>query len=64
MSEREIEDMMSIKRVANGWIIQPGGRPTNGEFTHVAATPAELAKHVTRWAEAQITPPPEERCPG
>jgi hypothetical protein len=47
----KIGDSLTIKRVANGWVISPG--PGTVEFTHVAKTPAELATHVTHWAKAQ-----------
>jgi hypothetical protein len=47
-------DRLTIVRVANGWVIQPGAAGTN-DFTHIAATPNELAEHVRKWAEAQIT---------
>lgn len=47
-------DSLTIRRVANGWIIAPG--PGANEFTHVALTPADLAKHVAAWADAQIAP--------
>lgn len=45
-------DTMTIRRIANGWLLQPGGQLN--EFTHIAATPAALAAHVAAWAEAQI----------
>lgn len=45
-------DKLTIRRVANGWIIQPGSGAD--EFTHVAATPEDLAKHVSLWAGAQL----------
>lgn len=52
----EIEDTLTIRRVANGWVITKG-RGAN-EFTHIAATPDDLAKHVSAWASAQIAPGP------
>jgi len=45
-------DKLTIRRVANGWIIQPG--PGGDEYTHIAATPDDLAKHVNLWAKAQL----------
>lgn len=45
-------DKMTIRRVANGWIIQPGSG--TDEITHIAATPDDLAKHVAHWAKAQL----------
>lgn len=51
--EKEVVDTLTMRRVANGWVISPGmGFCT--EFTHVATTPADLAKHVEAWASAQI----------
>lgn len=50
----EVADKLTLRRVANGWIIEPG--PGAAEFTHVATTPAELAAHVSAWATAQIAP--------
>jgi hypothetical protein len=47
-------DTLTIRRVANGWIMAPG--PGANAFTHVALTPADLAKHVAAWAAAQIAP--------
>lgn len=47
-------DSLTIRRVANGWIIAPG--PGANEFTHVAQTPAALAEHVAKWASAQVAP--------
>jgi hypothetical protein len=49
-------DVITLIRVANGWIIQPGSGAIGGDFTHVATTPAELAKHVEKWASALIAP--------
>lgn len=45
-------DKLTIRRVANGWIIQPGAGAD--EFTHVAATPEDLGEHVVSWAKAQL----------
>ena len=45
-------DSITIRRVANGWVIQPGGNSLN-DFTHVALTPADVAEHVRKWAIAQ-----------
>ena len=45
-------DVLTIRRVANGWIILPGTTEP-GEFTHIAASPEQLASHVERWAKAQ-----------
>jgi hypothetical protein len=45
-------DSVTIRRVANGWVIQPAGRGPD-EFTHVATTPEDLAEHVAKWARAQ-----------
>lgn len=50
----EIIDRLTLRRVANGWIIAPG--PGADEFTHIAATPDDLAEHVKKWAAAQIQP--------
>jgi hypothetical protein len=44
-------DRLTIRRVANGWIIELGRG--NDEFVHVAATPDDLANHVRKWAKAQ-----------
>ena len=49
--EPVLGDVITIRRVANGWVIQPGREGTN-EFTHVAQTSHEVADHVLRWAEA------------
>jgi len=48
-----IIDTLTIRRVANGWVILPGGANLN-EFTHVATSPEEVAYHVRNWAEAQL----------
>lgn len=47
-------DRLTIRRVANGWIIAPG--PGADEFTHVATSPSELADHVLKWAQRQLVP--------
>ena len=52
---RPFPDKLLIRRVANGWIIQPGLVGTSDEFAHIAVTPKDLAKHVQAWAEAQET---------
>lgn len=44
-------DKMTIRPVANGWIIQPGSGAD--EYTHIATSPDDLAKHVLLWAKAQ-----------
>lgn len=49
-----MDDMLEIRRVANGWIMSPAGR--ENEFTHVASLPKDLADHVLKWAQAQIEP--------
>ena len=50
-------DRLTIRRVANGWVIQPG--IGTDEITHIAATPDDLAKHISLWAKAQLlTAPP------
>ncbi len=47
-------DTLTIRRVANGWVIAPGPIPgTTNAFVHVYTTPADLAKHVEAWATAQ-----------
>jgi hypothetical protein len=48
-------DILTIKRVANGWVIQPGVSQSN-EFTHVAKSADDLAEHVRVWAQAQVPP--------
>jgi hypothetical protein len=45
--------MLTIKRVANGWIVAPG--PGSQEFTHVYSDPEALAVHVAEWAAAQVS---------
>lgn len=47
-----MNDILTIRQVANGWIIQPGANGPN-EFTHVAVKPEEVAEHVRRWTQAQ-----------
>lgn len=53
LKEASVADQLTLRRVANGWVILPGGGTIN-EFTHVAATPDELAEHVRKWAQAQM----------
>ena len=48
----EPTDVITLRRVANGWVILPGGAWPN-DFTHVATTPEEAAEHVRAWAQAQ-----------
>jgi hypothetical protein len=43
-------DLLTIRRVANGWTIAPG--PGAQEFVHVATTPKQVAEHVEKWAAA------------
>lgn len=47
-------DTLTLRRVANGWVIQPGTVGLS-EFTHIAATPEDIAEHVIAWAQAQIS---------
>lgn len=51
----QISDMITIRRVVNGWVILPGPHACLTDFTHVAVTPDDVAKHVTLWAKAQQT---------
>lgn len=53
----ELVDVLTLRRVANGWVILPGTASV-GEFTHVATTPTDLAKHVEDWATAQTADVP------
>lgn len=53
-------DILSIKRVANGWVLLPGCHGPD-EFTHVAATPDDVAEYVRSWTLAQLTPPLSRR---
>lgn len=52
-----LSDTISIRRVANGWIIQPGG-PGPSPFAHVAMSAEEVAEHVRKWAMAAVDAPP------
>lgn len=45
-------DKILIRRVSNGWIVQPGAG--SDEVTHVYAKPNDLAQHVQTWAERQL----------
>jgi hypothetical protein len=56
-----IKDVITIRRVANGWIVQPGG--VCNDFTHVYADPIALANHIEHWATAQIDPSIIKRTP-
>lgn len=47
-----ILDTLSIRRVANGWIVMPGGNMS--DLVYVATTPQALAKHIETWAEQQV----------
>jgi hypothetical protein len=47
-----MRDLISVRRVANGWIIYPGGPNADPEFTHIAASPQEVGAHVEKWAKA------------
>jgi hypothetical protein len=51
---RPLADMISITRIANGWLIQPGRSACPNNFTHIAATPQEAAGHVEKWAKSQM----------
>lgn len=52
----EVVDEITVRHVANGWIILlGGGHGSINEHTHIAATPEDLAKHVKAWASAQLT---------
>ncbi len=52
-AEAPFPDTLTIRRVANGWVVHPG-RGCD-EMTHVYSTPDELAKHVAHWAKAQLS---------
>lgn len=54
----EIMDVITIRRVANGWVVQPGRGAD--EFTHVYVMPVGLAEHIQRWAEAQLPETPKK----
>lgn len=47
-------DPLSVRRVANGWIIAPGQNINDFTHIHIAATPEDLAEHILKWAKAQI----------
>ena len=49
-----MSDMLTLRRVANGFVIAPNSA---NEQIFVANTPSELASHVLMWAEAQVKPP-------
>lgn len=51
----KVIDTITVTKVANGWIIQPGPIGTN-QFTHVAMTPKEVADHIEKWAQATRLP--------
>jgi 8-oxo-dGTP pyrophosphatase MutT (NUDIX family) len=57
MPDKSIPDCLMIRRAVNGWIIFPGGG-ISSEFTHIAASPQELATHVQKWAAAQVVDTP------
>lgn len=46
-----MRDQITIKQVANGWVVAPGNGG-NAEFVHVFLTPDALAAHVQKWASA------------
>ncbi len=52
-------DVLVIRRVVNGWVVTPGQGGVT-DFTHVYATPSNLAAHVLAWANAQE---PETKFP-
>jgi hypothetical protein len=56
-----IKDVITIRRVANGWIVHPGD--AFNDFTHVYADPTALAAHIEHWAKAQIDPSIVKRTP-
>lgn len=45
-----IYDAITVRRVANGWIIYPGAAGIAAEFTHIATSPSDVARHVEKWA--------------
>jgi hypothetical protein len=51
----EVVESVTIRRVANGWVVQSG--KALGDFLHVAVTPTALAEYVSGWAEAHTTKP-------
>ena len=47
-------DALTIRRVANGWIIVPSfDNPTASSLTHVAITAEAVADYVMTWAMIQ-----------
>lgn len=47
-----MNDKITIRRVANGWVMQTGREITLDEFTHVAFTADQVGRHVHAWALA------------
>lgn len=56
----DIRDTLTIRRVANGWVIQPGVS-SDQQFLHVAVAPEQVAEYVRGWAAAQIETLPVKR---
>lgn len=52
-ADKMIADHLAIRRVANGWVIDPGARNT-AEFMHIATTPSDLGEHVKKWAREHL----------
>lgn len=46
-------DTLVIRRVANGWVIHPGGE--HSPFTHVAQTAEDVIIHVRGWTSLPVT---------
>jgi transcriptional regulator with XRE-family HTH domain len=49
--EERARHMLTIWRVANGWVVSPGDSHIS-RYTHVATNPEDLAEHVERWARS------------
>lgn len=47
-------EILTIRRVANGWVSTPGFDKVCTELSQVSLKPEELAERVRAWAAAQV----------